>query len=700
MRLLAILLAAACAAWAEDKPAKPADDTKKEEKEAACREKYQKEYIESHSLSQEAWDALCAKGKLPEEILKGQEKPSGKDPKAFCKGVYQKDYLKAYSLDQKTWDELCAAGKTPIQIIAIGKKINAAQGGQKAEPMAAAKKAVAAMESPVQETLQGGDMAPLYGEIAASAESAVMAYAAMAPAIPGAKPGGSVGGPGPGIQDHFVTHDPSEEEVKPPEQIPECGKPRDLSGKGAAAEFYAKAEAAAACLPAGKNRDALLHYLKVLGLRSYDDPTRVGSQNMGLNRFFESLALEDPKFAEHVRSFYARVHAMDQAQPDYKKPTMADKAGEGKFSHAPPGWAWKAALEEAGGDPNLAMRLIGFAGHDDVMQSVLKTRRTDEQARAAYEKERGSIQETIAKYEKKLREMGEDTRYDYARDFEVVSKGYLASSEPPPAAMRYSIDYLRKKLQQLSPEEFKLEIASVAPSDSSALYAPGSLGPKADIPDALKERLAQNWSPDGTPAKLPAKYYHTLGAAAAACEMIRKGADPRLAVATQKSAGWGYRMLRFEQDAQTQAYFRKKYKDAYAKYAASLPKGTKPMSEEEFIKNGASRALSADSLDSNSAIAGGLLPRVNLGYMDAFDLMERRGYGGKFLAWRLPVLDFRLGIPWDKIRKDKPEGWSDERFESAQKSMRGILAAWEHTTAQHEAGARFAAEVCREEKKS
>jgi hypothetical protein len=46
------------------------------------------------------------------------------------------------------------------------------------------------------------------------------------------------------------------------------------------------------------------------------------------------------------------------------------------------------------------------------------------------------------------------------------------------------------------------------------------------------------------------------------------------------------------------------------------------------------------------------------------------------------------------LLRNKPEGWSDERFATAKTKIETFLVDWDWTVAQHGAGGRFAAEVC------
>ena len=81
--------------------------------------------------------------------------------------------------------------------------------------------------------------------------------------------------------------------------------------------------------------------------------------------------------------------------------------------------------------------------------------------------------------------------------------------------------------------------------------------------------------------------------------------------------------------------------------------------------------------------------------MDAFELMDLWGYGGPLFGQEVPPLPFRVGWLKGTFFKRKPEGWSEKRFTAAKDRMQTFFVDWEWTEAEHEAGAKFAATVCK-----
>lgn len=477
-----------------------------------------------------------------------------------------------------------------------------------------------------------------------------------------------------------------------PDTVPSCGQARPEPSGGSNAGLYASLEAGVACVPIPALRDPLLHYLKVLGLRGYDNADSVGGKNAGLNRFFESLSLNDPEFRGKVRAFYERVREVDNRMPATKKPTLADAAGKGAFEDVPPGWAWEAALKTAGGDPNTAMRLIGFCGHDDVSQSRLVSPRSSEEAVEAMEASRRGMTARIAEIERRLGSAGEPLEAPPDGGIAVATLG----GDEPPSFLRWQLGDLREKLATLSPDGFATKAEHVCPSSRSALYAPGSLAASAVLPDALRERVAKVQAPKMGPTALPAKHYHVLGSAAAACELVRKGAPGWFARMVQPNAAWAYRTLRIDERAQGALNQREQFKAEYSELVANL--GDRAPDFESFV---AAKFVAAAPAD---ALAGAETPpelkkaRVELSYMDAFTLMEDRGYGGhKVFGKRIPFSTARIDWPWKLLSSGVPSGWSPERAAEAERRLETFLVDSEWTTAQHTAGAAFAASHCRPE---
>jgi hypothetical protein len=432
-------------------------------------------------------------------------------------------------------------------------------------------------------------------------------------------------------------------------------------------------------------RRAAVAYLEMTGLQNYGGEY-VAAANHGLKAFYAETARADPAFSASVEEFYRRVAAHDaRRRPEDPKPSLARAAGQGADAAIAPGWAWTEALDVARGDPDRAMRLIGFCGHDDAQQTQLDKPRSPEAARAAMEAERRRLESEIAVIRRRLAPGGKAAAPSAPAPGGALSLAALSDS---PDELRLQLAYRKSRLAKLRLEDFRVEAADVCPPANSAFYLPRSLDRDADIPQPLKQRIADAQK-EGRLESLPAKYYHVLGSAATACEMIRGGAPGWAAGLVEREAAWMYRALRMNIDAEAYAIRRIRLQKDYAAYRSALPPGEAPLDEEAFRSDWNEKAAAKDPA-----------ARVSLSHMDAYELMELWGYFGRpFPYLGMPRLPLDHSTNWLEGRffRPKPESWSDERFSAARKRMETFFVDTEWTVAEHAAGAAFAAKVCREE---
>lgn len=79
------------------------------------------------------------------------------------------------------------------------------------------------------------------------------------------------------------------------------------------------------------------------------------------------------------------------------------------------------------------------------------------------------------------------------------------------------------------------------PTEYSNIYYPESLGAGVDISPSMRQRVILYQGDDGSGLYIPAKYYHTMGAAAMSCLLLRRGVPSVLVVTLVKTAVNGYR---------------------------------------------------------------------------------------------------------------------------------------------------------------
>lgn len=241
------------------------------------------------------------------------------------------------------------------------------------------------------------------------------------------------------------------------------------------------------------------------------------------------------------------------------------------------------------------------------------------------------------------------------------------------------------------------------PEGSSPFFVPQALGKDADISGDLKNKIQQIQNPKGT-SNIPAKYYHTMGEAFVSCQLIQKGHKPEDVIEVAKLAARVYRSIYLCQ--KTAPYLD-------IKNALALPMDISDINGiEKFIEKKMTTCKPeeppgigkkpcdilkwhfGESFSKASALEKRQIVTEIMSLVDASTLYQ---------TWYIPCTDIRLLGPGDIANSKnlwsskliQPDGWSDERYERA----KYILATWDidfkWTVAQHEAGAKFAARVCK-----
>lgn len=448
-------------------------------------------------------------------------------------------------------------------------------------------------------------------------------------------------------------------------------------------------------------------YQQILNIQAYGSEAFIGSGNAGIAKYFEGKLNEDSKLQTSARAFYEDIRRRDMhrvawnnVRSDDKFPlgnraSLADHARDVKDPNLSDGWVWNLALQHTGGDPALAMRMIGLCGHDDVTQGEYSIGLEPEQKRVAENRLKSKLTLRVR-----------DAEIEYAKNLAKIEKmkARLLLPYAPKANKKLDLEKLESLERELKSRKFLLDWmqrdlqgdSAVAqelrcPERSSVFYFPGGLGAQVDIPQELKDRIIATQEdaskrPAGRApgALLPAKYYHIMGSAAVACELLAKGHDPALVKTLSRLLGWAYRAQRINSEYCNKPYRESKVKDkTHLEKLTNIGRKQKPdtdLSEEE----------SEEFFNVNT---------------DAVELMRRNALGGQKVgfgdfSFQIPQSNFRVKVPaWlEKIdfvkNLGKPSGWSDERFAAAKAKMETWFADWAWTTEQHAVGGAFGAEMC------
>lgn len=125
------------------------------------------------------------------------------------------------------------------------------------------------------------------------------------------------------------------------------------------------------------SRKALGHFAEMIGLNKYSSDGEVAGSNRGLISYFEEQT-KNPCIQNHIENFYREIkNAQAEADKNYATQIkLGSRINGGRNPKLKPGWVWNLALKSAAGDPNTAMFLIGYCGHDDALENPICPGRT------------------------------------------------------------------------------------------------------------------------------------------------------------------------------------------------------------------------------------------------------------------------------------------------------------------------------------
>lgn len=462
----------------------------------------------------------------------------------------------------------------------------------------------------------------------------------------------------------------------------------------------------------GEEKEAFTEYLRLLGGDRYGNDFEIGSSNRGLEAYFQDLWGSSDRvgnlnqcFRDRALGFYADVSLhlkgvnktsgpkegeglWEEVKEGARRPSLFSKAGEGDKAHLQSGWLWKTALKHSNGNADAALHLIGFCGHDDLIAgSFLYT--------DASEAAKEELRTKLARMEGLRNELEEKKRaaLQHPDPSRVIDKASLELSD-----VLGELKYLRSATT--------VQRAFRCPHMFSDFFLPGGLGAEVDISNDLKAKINRTQNPDGH-LKIPAKHYHIYGSALMVCRLIANGFDPEKAIKVQKQAARFYRGARIC-EASNKLLGNKAKID---KAVAPLLKEGKTMEEAVW-----------EVLQDDDDLALGLFGNATLAVLEDRELARRKikntlvrmdaaqlyrlwyvGAGEVLTGDRLWCSDVRLGGPKDLLDVNnsllswfqRPKGWSKERYDAAAKHLATWDVDFEWTIAEHEAGAKFAAESCK-----
>jgi hypothetical protein len=374
------------------------------------------------------------------------------------------------------------------------------------------------------------------------------------------------------------------------------------------------------------------------------------------------------------------------------RPTLADRAGLGLWEDVKPGKLWEKALEISGGQPNLAIALIGLCGHDDAIQvkPALIPQRSETLRYQTVEK---NVMNSLR------RNLLESARSGNTRSNDLVE----------------DIDEYLAELDTAN-------LPRITCLNSSHLFVPQALGPSVDLPQQLKDRIARIQAPTLGASVLPAKGYHFIASAMNACILRSQTKTSLAALIVNPMAARMYRAKRLN-DILSSAVPDEIYNrltrqdlDPIVSRYNSLPEDTRPPGERfsmleehrKFHNDPANEVIRSFSIGkrpvSTDAVLTSLLKQA--ARRDASVLARKWWTSYTFPAVGTVLLPSQRNRP--EVRnagiglfhrvKDRCEepGWSKERCDRAI----SVLDSWEidfkWSEEQHYRGALFGYQNCRE----
>lgn len=396
----------------------------------------------------------------------------------------------------------------------------------------------------------------------------------------------------------------------------------------------AKALNLAQCIPlADGTRRGIQVWMKLNGFDASTNDMALKNSIDGISNWNRELLGADPCLSMRAKTFIERVNAKSRSIKNGEKidfQIAGLTSGKGEFSQLQPGWLWQDALAAADGDPNLAFRIISVSTQQMEPVPVIED---------AYER-----QEFATSVPQLLRE-----RQDLVKRLQTLD---------PTSELYRKIHYnYLEKTWALYPGVKQYPSLKTYFLDSGLYLLENSLGPNTDLPDQLKNDIAYHQHNSKTQVPFRTKSYHVIKSAALACEVIRAGGNPKLAVALQDLTAWGYRTMRLSLQI----------RERKTAGQSQIEKDTVALMERWYLHEA--------GIYTN-------LPKPNpLNYSPMILSLVK--------AEDTPAV-------LKKLREfGRPEGWTQDRYENARSRLVTWLIDWKWTTTQHRLGAEFAAKHCR-----
>ena len=244
----------------------------------------------------------------------------------------------------------------------------------------------------------------------------------------------------------------------------------------------------------------------------YESPNNgdPGQRNDGLVAYFRDQFNNGPCLRNMVVNFYNEIERRDAGYsfnhgPTRGVPALSERVGTGHYSNLNSGWIWDRAMQHSNNNPNLAMALLGFCGHDNTEQGEFKWVDSSPEA--------------------------------MARRDQQISDLRAAISDPNQRSLIGKHQAALAKLESVP----GIDSSFNCPNTRSSMFVAGSLG--VDIPNELKERIASIQAPNAGAAGLSSKYYHVYASAFMGCVVRQHGGTPGYANTLQTEAAKGYRAM-------------------------------------------------------------------------------------------------------------------------------------------------------------
>lgn len=280
-------------------------------------------------------------------------------------------------------------------------------------------------------------------------------------------------------------------------------------------------------------------YLIMVGLSSYNSHngiTDAGGSNAGIVAYNTKLLAENTCFSSLVESFY-----LDLAKLDLK--AMGDRSSFANVNDinslaettintgVSESVIWDFAIKKAGGDPNLAMSLIGVCGHDN-------TEQLEGDSYTSTCTMGGQCVESKVKGQKAIND--EDKLNEFFKYNRMTVERAMALWKPTTVSQKKYKEESLKYFASASIEDNE----TGCPNNSSIMYLQGSLGEETLLSKDLVNEIAKIQAPNKGASVLPGKYYHTIGAAVMTCSLVREGVPSFAIRRIQSTLINTYRMTR------------------------------------------------------------------------------------------------------------------------------------------------------------